>query len=99
MKKYFLIVIIFGAAACNQPEKNKTQKGMAKMPVKADTITTALKTLAFAVKKDLSCGMPISAGVSDTAYYKGRLYGFCSPECKADFLENAEQYLKTKSKQ
>jgi YHS domain-containing protein len=46
--------------------------------------------LAFDSKKDLSCGMPISAGVSDTAQYKGKLYGFCSAECKADFLKDAE---------
>lgn len=48
----------------------------------------AFKTLAFESKKDLSCGMPLTAGVEDTAYYKGKLYGFCSKECKDAFLKD-----------
>ncbi len=39
-------------------------------------------------KKDPTCGMPVSAGVSDTAQYKLKVFGFCSSECKAEFLKN-----------
>ncbi|MBK7375489.1 MAG: YHS domain-containing protein [Ferruginibacter sp.] len=46
--------------------------------------------------RDFSCGMPVSAGVEDTAHYKGKVYGFCARECKEDFLKNPEQYLTTK---
>ncbi len=44
-------------------------------------------------KKDFICGMPTSAGISDTMHYKGKVYGFCSPECKADFEKEPEKYL------
>jgi YHS domain-containing protein len=50
----------------------------------------------FAVAKDLSCGMPLRAGISDTAHYKGKIYGFCSNECKEKFLKNPENYLSKK---
>lgn len=52
--------------------------------------------VVFAVKKDLSCGMPLTAGLTDTAVYQGKYYGFCSPECKADFEKNAAAYIKKK---
>lgn len=34
--------------------------------------------------------MPVTAGVSDTAQYKNKVVGFCSSECKAEFLKNPE---------
>ena len=52
-----------------------------------------MKQVDYAVKKDLICGMPISAGVTDTAHYKGKIYGFCAPECKADFVKDPEALL------
>jgi YHS domain-containing protein len=39
-------------------------------------------------KKDFTCGMPTSAGISDTCHYEGKAYGFCSAECKAEFQKN-----------
>ena len=53
-----------------------------------------LKNFVLDSKKDLSCGMPISAGLEDTAHYRGKLYGFCSKECKDAFLKNPTAYLK-----
>ena len=41
-------------------------------------------------KKDPSCGMPLTAGIGDTAHYKNKVYGFCSKECKAEFEKNPE---------
>ncbi|MBS1579403.1 MAG: YHS domain-containing protein [Bacteroidetes bacterium] len=43
--------------------------------------------------KDPSCGMPVTAGISDTVSYKGKKYGFCSKECKDNFLKNPEQLV------
>ena len=54
------------------------------------------KNIAFALKKDPTCGMPVSAGIEDTVTYKGKLYGFCSKECKEEFLKNPKAYLGTK---
>jgi len=97
MKKIVLgIIIITAMAGCNnQPEKT-VEKETKPMPVVKDSIADKFAGLAFDSKKDLSCGMPISAGLNDTAHYKGKLYGFCSAECKADFLKNAETLLKAK---
>lgn len=53
-------------------------------------------SIAFASPKDLVCGMPVTAGVEDTAHYKDKVYGFCAKECKDDFLKNPEQYLTVK---
>jgi len=65
--------------------------------VKSDTIaktkmdTTTEKTYDIALldnKKDPTCGMPVTAGVNDTAHYDHKVYGFCSTECKNEFLKN-----------
>lgn len=52
--------------------------------------------IEFASKKDLACGMPLSAGLEDTAHYKGKIYGFCSAECKENFLKDPQKYLAKK---
>lgn len=52
--------------------------------------------VAFANQQDYICGMPVTAGVEDTAVYKTKVYGFCSKECKEEFLKNPEQYLTVK---
>jgi YHS domain-containing protein len=44
-------------------------------------------------RKDPSCGMPVTAGIGDTAHYKDKVLGFCSKECKDDFLKNPEANL------
>jgi YHS domain-containing protein len=95
MKKILVVILVAAAYSCNQPNTAVPEKKMEPMAVK-DTTKSDLAKLAFASPKDLSCGMPITAGVSDTATYKGNLYGFCSAECKEDFLKNAEALLKAK---
>lgn len=52
--------------------------------------------LEFADKKDLVCGMPLTAGIEDTVSYKGKLYGFCATGCKEDFVKNPKAYLPKK---
>ncbi|MDP9042173.1 MAG: YHS domain-containing protein [Bacteroidota bacterium] len=32
--------------------------------------------------------MPVSAGIADTVHYNGKVYGFCSDECRDAFLKN-----------
>jgi YHS domain-containing protein len=44
-------------------------------------------------KRDFSCGMPVTAGIGDTAHYKGKIYGFCSKECKDIFLTKPDSFL------
>ena len=42
-------------------------------------------------KKDPSCGMPVSAGISDTLHFKNKVLGFCSTECKDSFVKDADK--------
>ena len=44
-------------------------------------------------KKDPVCGMPLSHGAKDTTLYKEKIIGFCSKECKEEFLKNPKQYV------
>ena len=39
-------------------------------------------------KKDPTCGMPVTAGISDTANYDNKVLGFCAAGCKEEFLKN-----------
>jgi len=44
-------------------------------------------------KKDPTCGMPVTAGISDTAHYENKVLGFCSTECKLEFLKNPKENI------
>ena len=58
--------------------------------------TTTEKTYAVSLvnnKKDPSCGMPVTAGISDTTHYENLVLGFCSTECKNEFLKNPKANL------
>ena len=39
-------------------------------------------------KKDPTCGMPVTAGIIDTAHYDNKVLGFCAAGCKEEFLKN-----------
>ncbi len=96
IKKYAVILLVSTVAACNQPKTVNPEK-KPEMPVsKKDTVKKDLANLAFASKKDLVCGMPVSAGIHDTAQYKGKIYGFCAAECKAEFVKDPGSYLSAK---
>jgi len=58
--------------------------------------TAAEKTYAVSLvnnKKDPTCGMPVTAGISDTTHYENLVLGFCSTECKNEFLKNPKVNL------
>lgn len=70
------------------------------MPHQHDSTAAAKKDpfagVKFDAQKDFICGMPLSAGVEDTAHYKDKVYGFCSKECKDEFAKNPEASLAKK---
>lgn len=47
-------------------------------------------------KTDFICGMPTTAGISDTCHIEGKAYGFCSSECTAEFKKDPAKYLASK---
>lgn len=102
MKKILFVFIAFVfLQSCKDAMKNKENS------IKQDTSSQKVestsmhsedlfKNVVFDSKNDLVCGMPTSAGVSDTAHYKGKIYGFCSSECKAEFVKNPSSLVATK---
>ena len=93
MKKAVGIILVgaFLMVACNNVVKE--DKKMSEKEVK-DTLTEHTINPGLLVnKKDPICEMPIAAGVTDTVTYKGNLLGFCSSECKAEFMKKPEDYI------
>ena len=39
------------------------------------------------------CGMNVDKGAADTSDYEGRIYRFCSPECKETFQEDPQRFV------
>lgn len=86
-----LIMWIIGAVACNQnPPKQMASPAFNNADSPKPKFTLAMVDN----KKDPSCGMPVSAGIADTAHFKGKVYGFCSDECKQQFLKNPDSLMK-----
>lgn len=55
-----------------------------------------IKVSDLASNKDFICDMELSdGGIADTASYEGKLYGFCDPGCKEEFLKDPAKYLST----
>lgn len=98
MKKIFLSVLVASALfACNDA-KTTEEKPAATEDKKEEAHSMDMKSEAkdfsgvqFASQKDTICGMPLTAGVSDTAVVDGKVYGFCSTECKDSFLVAAHR--------
>ena len=91
-----LTVLLF---ACNQQPKTETTAVPAN---KTDSVMTSPEkvkvkyTMAMVDnKKDPSCGMPLTAGIEDTAHYNGKVFGFCSEECKQVFMRNPDELSKS----
>lgn len=98
MKKIFSLLLIASTllfAACgNAPTKEAATNTDSTENMAADTsATVSFDASQVDNKKDPTCGMPTSAGISDTAHYKNKVIGFCAKECKEEFLKNPEANL------
>lgn len=89
----FIICSITFITACNSGADKTKGKPAADSMVSQNDTTNALEHLIVDNMKDPSCGMPVSAGISDSAHYKDKVLGFCSKECKEEFLKNPEANL------
>jgi YHS domain-containing protein len=91
--KLLLISIAF-LAACNSDsskDKTPTPAAPAATAIMPADSTKSYDQVLVDNKKDPSCGMPVSAGVSDTLHFKNKVLGFCSTECKESFMKDAEK--------
>jgi YHS domain-containing protein len=90
-------LIVLGFSNCKNNSVNNATTNTATQSVAseetADSIRHAqMKKLTIANEDDPACGMPLLRGFDDTATYKGKLIGFCSKECKDNFMKNPSKY-------
>jgi YHS domain-containing protein len=96
---HFLLISMLAITACHQnPKSEESDAANAAvtdtMVVKADSSKPKFTAAMVDNKKDPNCGMPVTAGIADTVHYKGKVYGFCSDECRDAFLKNPEALAK-----
>ncbi len=82
--------LIFISACHHQPQTPAE-------PITMKQADSSIKKFTAAMvdnKKDPNCGMPVTAGIEDTVHYNGKVYGFCSDQCRDAFLKNPEELAK-----
>ncbi|MEY4336106.1 MAG: hypothetical protein RLZZ45_1025 [Bacteroidota bacterium] len=90
---FTLFAFAMVASACNQPASENKSASDVKTSEMAAPETTQYTPDMVVNTKDYSCGMPTSAGISDTCHYEGKAYGFCSAECKAEFQKDPAKFI------
>lgn len=85
------LAITLFIASCGNQEAGKNLDANVAAITNVDTIKYTPAMVDN--KRDPSCGMPVSAGIGDTVHYKGKVLGFCSKECKDDFLKDPEKNI------
>ena len=91
---YFPAVIfacLFAFAACQSAGSTQAERPKDTVAMKSDS--GIFDHMLVDNLKDPSCGMPVSAGIHDTAHYKENVLGFCSKECKDAFQKSPESML------
>ena len=90
-----LLILSMVILSCGQ-SNDKANATSADTNQVATMDTTTEKRYAVSLvnnKKDPTCGMPVTAGISDTTHYENLVLGFCSVECKNEFLKNPKANL------
>lgn len=99
--RFFVGIISLLSAACannenaSNPKMEPVKHGSTMQVVSTDSATKYTPGMVNN-KRDFICGMPVTAGIADTAHYKGKVYGFCATECKDEFLKSPEAYTAKK---
>ncbi len=94
MKKYILnrlSLLVIGSivlTACGNNTTTTTNTMDSATTTAAQDSTVSYDISLVNNKKDPTCGMPVTAGISDTAHYDNKVLGFCSAGCKEEFLKN-----------
>src|ERR1700749_2842555 len=94
-----LLISLMVITGCHQNPKSEESDASGAtaidtMVVKSDKVKPKFTAAMVDNKKDPNCGMPVTAGIADTVHYKGKVYGFCSDECRDAFLKNPDALVK-----
>jgi hypothetical protein len=87
--KIFLIVLMtiqFSCGPGNQTKEKGNEVPLAPSIVPGEAEEKPFANIHFASGYDTSCGMPLTAGIADTLHLYDKIYGFCSKECKDEFV-------------
>ena len=88
------LLLVLSLASCNQKAGQQPETST---PAKEEPKKPEITVSQLASNKDFVCGMEVAdGGIADTASYEGKIYGFCSAECKAEFVKNPSSYLAQK---
>ncbi|HLP52916.1 MAG TPA: YHS domain-containing protein [Chitinophagales bacterium] len=92
------VLTVLALTACNQKAEQKTEETttttQTEMAPAEEAATVNVKVADLSTPKDFVCGMDVAEGsIADTASHDGKLYGFCSKECKAEFVKEPAKYL------
>jgi YHS domain-containing protein len=90
LKSVKLLAISFSVflMACGNDAASKTETMDSTSTSTAVDSTVSYDISLVDNKKDPTCGMPVTAGISDTAHYEGKVIGFCATGCKEEFLKD-----------
>ena len=96
---HVLLISVMSITACHQNPKSEESDAAGTTAVDTMVVKTEKAKPKFTMamvdnKKDPNCGMPVTAGIADTVHYKGKVYGFCSDECRDAFLKNPDALVK-----
>jgi YHS domain-containing protein len=86
--KLFSIFFSVLLMACGNDAANKTATMDSTSTSTAVDSTATYDISLVDNKKDPTCGMPVTAGITDTAHYEGKVIGFCATGCKEEFLKD-----------
>ncbi len=91
---FIAVITSFAFFVACQPASTKTEKPAQDSTAAMNSDSSdVFNHLLVDNKKDPACGMPVTAGISDTAHYKKHVIGFCSKECKDAFEKSPEALL------
>lgn len=82
---FLSIIVLSSIISCNSNEKDNV------MPNNDKEVLSNVKVIN---KLDPVCQMPTSKHLKDTLTYDGKLYGFCSSNCKEEFKANPKNFIK-----
>ncbi|HEX3025020.1 MAG TPA: hypothetical protein VHP12_07395 [Chitinophagaceae bacterium] len=91
----FFTSILFIACNNNTQKENTVDKKDSTTMSSSKTDSVKYTALMVENAKDPTCGMPVGAGIEDTLHYNDKAIGFCSKECKNEFVKNAPKSFAT----
>ena len=88
IRKSLFALLMLGALACSNNQETSNEVKQETMEMQEVAAEAKYTPDMVANTKDYTCGMPVTAGISDTCHYEGKAYGFCSAECMAEFKKD-----------